>query len=123
MHLHRVVRGAETPQDTHYPVCDGNCGYAPTIVVPGIFQSQSRMYDDDGNVVLDADGRPLTQLMVNLTKGDIVKIAFKSIVPLLSTLLFQADRGLSKTVASIASGRPQRKRQGHKRQPHQQHRN
>lgn len=93
----------ETPQDTHYPVCDGNCGYAPTIVVPGIFQSQSRMYDDDGNVVLDADGRPLTQLMVNLTKGDIVKIAFKSIVPLLSTLLFQADMGLSKTVASIAS--------------------
>lgn len=93
----------ETPRDSSFPVCDGNCGYCPTIVIPGVFQSATRMYDDNGDVMLDSNGKPLTQLMVDLSKKDIVKIVFKSIVPLLSSLLFQADVGLSGTIASIAS--------------------
>ncbi|MDD6061247.1 MAG: hypothetical protein PUB99_01370, partial [Oscillospiraceae bacterium] len=52
--------------------CGGECDYAPSIVVPGLFQSQNRLYDADGNMVLDDSGKPLTQLLVNLTTKDIV---------------------------------------------------
>ncbi len=83
--------------------CGGDCDYCPSVVIPGVFQSQTRMYDDDGNVVLDKDGKPLTQLFVKVTAKDIVRYAAQAILPLTMSLVLQADVGLSKTVAHIVT--------------------
>ncbi|MBQ3151074.1 MAG: hypothetical protein IJB86_07535 [Clostridia bacterium] len=83
--------------------CGGECEYAPSIVIPGLFQSDNRMYDENGNEMLDANGRPLRQLFLNVTAGDIVKIVFKAIVPFVLSLVLQHDIGLSKTVASVVA--------------------
>ena len=83
--------------------CGGDCKYCPSVVVPGVFQSQTRMYDADGNMVLDKDGKPLTQLFVNITTKDIVRYAAEAILPLTLSLVLQADVGLSKAVARIAA--------------------
>lgn len=83
--------------------CGGNCANCPSIVIPGLFQSQTRMYDESGNMVLDDDGDPITQLMVLLSKKDIVKMAFKLIGPLFASLILQKNIRLSDTVAKIAA--------------------
>ena len=88
--------------DTVYTTCGGDCGYCPSIVIPGIFQSQTRMYDKDGSVVTDKDGDPLTQLFVDVKTGDIVRYALRAVPVLIASLVLQADIGLSKTVADIA---------------------
>ena len=90
-------------EDAIRTTCGGDCPYAPSIVIPGVFQSQNRLYDDDGNVVLDADGKPLHQLFINVTKKDIVRFVLKGILPVTLSLALQADVGLSKTVASIVA--------------------
>ena len=90
-------------EDTVLTECGGDCEYAPSIVIPGLFQSENRMYNDDGTEVLDANGRPLTQLFLQVTAGDIVKIALKAIVPFVLSLVLQHDIGLSKTVASVVA--------------------
>ena len=83
--------------------CGGDCDYCPSVVIPGVFQSQTRMYNDDGSVVLDKDGKPLTQLFVNVSTKDIVRYAAQAIFPLVLSLVLQADVGLSKTVAHIVT--------------------
>ncbi len=83
--------------------CGGNCEYCPSVVIPGVFQSQTRLYDDDGNVVLDKDGKPLTQLFVNISTKDILRYAAQAILPLTLSLVLQADVGLSKAVAHIVT--------------------
>ena len=83
--------------------CGGNCEYCPSVVIPGVFQSQTRLYDDDGNVVLDKDGKPLTQLFVNVSTKDILRYAAQAILPLTLSLVLQADVGLSKAVAHIVT--------------------
>ncbi|MCL2507772.1 MAG: alpha/beta hydrolase [Oscillospiraceae bacterium] len=83
--------------------CNGDCGYAPGIVIPGIFQSDTFMLDENGEMVTDSNGKPLTQLMVDLGTMDIVKIVFKAIVPLLLTLVLQRDMKLSDTVGALVA--------------------
>ena len=88
--------------DTVYTTCGGDCEYCPSIVIPGIFQSQTRMYDDGGSVVTDKDGKPLTQLFVDISTKDVVRYALRAVPTLVATLLLQRDVGLSKAVADIA---------------------
>lgn len=90
-------------QETVLTACGGNCAYAPTVVVPGLFQSQNRLFDDDGNVVTDDSGEPLEQLLVHLTTKDTVRLVLRAIVPLTLSLVLQADIGLSRTVGAIVA--------------------
>ena len=83
--------------------CGGDCEYCPSLVIPGVFQSQVFMRDDDGNVVLDKKGEPVSDLLIDVSTKDIVRYAFKAILPLTLSLVLQADVGLSKTVASIVA--------------------
>ena len=83
--------------------CGGDCEYCPSIVIPGVFQSQTRLYDDDGNVVTDDNGKPLDTLFVKVTKADILRIVRKAILPLTLSLALQTDVGLSETVADVVS--------------------
>ena len=98
-----VTAFAADEQSEVLTACGGDCEYCPSVVIPGVFQSQTRMYDDDGNVVLDKDGKPLTQLFVNVSTKDILRYAAKAILPLTLSLALQADVGLSKTVAHIVT--------------------
>ena len=98
-----VTAFAAEGQSEVLTACGGDCEYCPSVVIPGVFQSQTRMYDDDGSVVLDKDGDPLTQLFVNVSKKDIVRYAAQAIGPLLLSLLLQRDVGLSKAVAHIVT--------------------
>lgn len=83
--------------------CGGDCEYCPSLVIPGVFQSQVFMRDDDGNVVLNKKGEPVSDLLIDVSTKDIVRYALKAVLPLTLSLVLQADVGLSKTVASIVS--------------------
>ena len=61
----------------------------PTIIIPGLFQSDVRMYDDAGNE-LTAFTRPF---FLDSTKDIVLKAIKKVALPLLTTLLFQHDFG------------------------------
>ena len=89
--------------DTVLTTCGGNCDYCPSVVIPGVFQSQTRLYDDDGNVVTDDDGKPLDTLFIKVTKEDIFNIVRKAVLPLTLSLALQRDVGLSDTVAEIVA--------------------
>lgn len=98
-----VTAFAGNAQEGVLTACGGDCAYCPSVVIPGVFQSQTRMYDEDGNVVTDKDGDPLTQLFINVTTKDIVRYVAQAIVPLTLSLALQADLGLSETVAHIVT--------------------
>lgn len=90
-------------EDAILTQCGGKCDYCPSIVVPGLFQSQNRLYDENGNERLDGSGEPLTQLLVDISTKDILKYVAKVIMPLTLSLVLQADVGLSKTISAIAA--------------------
>ena len=98
-----VTAFAAEGQSEVLTACGGDCAYCPSVVIPGVFQSQTRMYDENGDVVLDKDGDPLTQLFVKVTTKDIVRYVAQAVLPLTMSLVLQADVGLSKTVAHIVT--------------------
>ena len=71
--------------------CD--CGYYPSIVVPGLFQSKVRYLDEDGNEMLNAEGEPYSAPFFMEGTGDIVKLALgEALIPLASLLISQEDK-------------------------------
>ncbi len=78
--------------------CQGDCDTCPAIVVPGIGQSNVWALDDNGDYLLDADGERISAFPAVFDVGSIV---IKAIFPVLLTLFFQADIGLSDALCSI----------------------
>ena len=71
--------------------CD--CDINPAIVIPGVFQSDVRYYDDDGNVMLNADGEPYSGPFFLNTTAEIVKDALENaLLPIGSMLLTQREK-------------------------------
>lgn len=71
--------------------CD--CGYYPSVVIPGLFQSKVRYLDEDGNEMLNAEGKPYSAPFFMEGTGDIVKLALKdALIPLASLLISQEDK-------------------------------
>lgn len=65
-----------------------------SVVIPGVFQSRTLLYNDDGTVATNSDGEELSAPFFLDSTGDIVKFALKKILfPLLVTLLTQHDFG------------------------------
>lgn len=56
--------------------CD--CDICPAIVIPGVFQSDVRYYDDAGNEMLNADGEPYSGPFFLDTTPEIVKSALEN---------------------------------------------
>lgn len=71
--------------------CAGNCSQVPTIIVPGLFQSEISYYEN-GEPALNSDGEEYkAPLLLNAT-ADIVKNALKEVgIPLVKTFLTQKD--------------------------------
>ncbi len=78
--------------------CDENCEFYPTIMIPGLGQSSVCVADENGDFLLDDDGNKIPAFPAYLNLGAIIK---RAIIPVLATLFFQKDIGLTDAVADI----------------------
>ncbi len=78
--------------------CGGNCDICPSIVVPGIGQSNVWALDENGDYLLDADGERISCFPAVFDVGSIVKTV---LVPALLTLITQMDFGLSDALCDV----------------------
>lgn len=82
--------------------CD--CGICPSIVIPGVFQSDVRFYDADGNEMLNAEGEPYSGPFFLDTTGEIVKNALtNALLPIGSMLATQRakDEKAAQAIAEV----------------------
>ena len=78
--------------------------YYPSIVIPGIFQSDVRYYDENGNEMVRSDGKPYEKPFYLDATNDIVKKALENaLAPLGSMLLLQKDldQRAAKAISSV----------------------
>ncbi len=69
-----------------------NCEHCPSIVIPGIFQSNVRYLDENGNEMLNAEGKPYSAPFFMKSTNEIVKNALEeALIPLVGLLLTQTD--------------------------------
>lgn len=78
--------------------CNGECDICPSIVVPGIGQSNVWALDKNGNYLLDADGERISCFPAVFDVGSIV---MKVIAPALLTLITQHDVFLSDALCDV----------------------
>lgn len=77
---------------------NGDCEYYPTIIIPGLGQSNVWLVDDNGEFVLDDEGNKTGVFPGIVDLGSIIKTA---IAPLLLSVVTQSDKGFSDAVAEI----------------------
>ena len=69
-----------------------NCDNCPSIVIPGLFQSDVRYLDENGEPMLNSEGEPYSAPFFMEASDDIVKSALEeALIPLTSLLLTQQD--------------------------------
>ncbi len=78
--------------------CKGDCDTCPSIIVPGIGQSNVWILDDNGDYLLDADGERISAFPAYF---DIAPIVVRAIFPVLLSLLTQSDFGLSDALCDV----------------------
>ena len=82
-----VLVGGDTP---YVPVDED---VLPTIIVPGLFQSETKLYDENGNVALDANGNEYVMPFFLDTTNEIVGAALEdALEPLVDMLISQEDK-------------------------------
>lgn len=92
------VCAAAANASTTKTACGGECENCPTIVVPGIGQSNVWLLDEKGEYVLDEDNDKVGCFPGYFPVMPIVKIA---LIPVLFSLLLQRNIGLNKAVDKI----------------------
>ena len=100
----------ETESERHYP----------SIVIPGIFQSDVRLYDADGNEIYRSDGSEYEKPFYLEPTGDIVKEALRdALIPIGKMLLLQNDRdaqaakAIADVLGNVLAGRVRSDSTGH----------
>ena len=78
--------------------CNGDCDTCPSIVVPGIGQSNVWALDENGEYLLDDNGKRISAFPAVLDVGSIIS---KALFPALATLLTQRDAGLSDALCNV----------------------
>ena len=78
--------------------CGGNCDTCPSIVVPGIGQSNVWALDENGDYLLDKDGERIGCFPAIFNVGSIVT---RVLAPALLTLVTQHDVGLSDALSDV----------------------
>lgn len=69
-----------------------NCENCPSIIIPGLFQSKVRYLDENGNEMLNAEGKPYSEPFFMEDTNEIVKLALEeALIPLCSLLIKQED--------------------------------
>lgn len=82
--------------------CD--CDIAPAIVIPGVFQSDVHLYDNDGNIRLNADGEPYSGPFFLNTTNEIIKDALtNALMPIGAMLATQRvkDEKAAQAIAEV----------------------
>lgn len=75
-----------------------------SVVIPGVFQSKTALYNEDGTLALNSEGEPYEAPFFLESTNDIVKVALKEcLFPLLLTLITQHDWNgmLAKKVSAV----------------------
>lgn len=72
--------------------CGGKCDTAPSIIIPGLFQSETYALDENGEPLLDSDGNVRTGPFFMDTNEVITDAVKTAIVPLIKTLANQEDK-------------------------------
>ena len=78
--------------------CGDDCEFYPTIIIPGLGQSNVLVADENGDYVLDGDGNKISAFPAYIQLPEILKTA---IVPAIMSLVFQRDAGLSDALAKV----------------------
>ena len=78
--------------------CNGNCDTCPAIVVPGIGQTNVWALDDNGDYIVDDNGKRVSCFPAVFDVGSIV---IKAIFPVILSLLTQKDVFLSDALCSV----------------------
>lgn len=87
-----------SPADGVLTECGGNCGHCPTIVIPGISQTETFLLDDNGNRMFTEDGKPMTSYPPTVDVDALVQtLAW----PLAKTLITQKDNGFTDVAADV----------------------
>lgn len=82
-----VLIGGDTP---YVPVDDD---VLPTIILPGLFQSETKYYDENGNVALDANGNEYKMPFFMDTTEEIAGQALEeALVPIVNMVVDQKDK-------------------------------
>ena len=87
----KVLSAKDLPKDEEYP----------TIIIHGIGQAWTYQLDENGNDVLNKDGEPVTGWPVAIDAGILIK---NLLLPLIFSVAFQRDIGLTKGAYKAASG-------------------
>lgn len=77
--------------DAKKAFCGGNCSNSPTVVIPGLFQSEVTCYDSDGKVMLDSKGNERKGPFFMDTSEVVESALKKALLPLSKTLITQTD--------------------------------
>lgn len=89
------IIGVSAEEETTVPVmtdCNGECEFYPTIIVPGLGQSNTWMTDGEGNLLTDDAGNYITSFPAYIQTDKLIKTLA---IPALSSLFTQSDAGLS----------------------------
>lgn len=76
--------------------CGGDCEFYPTIIVPGLGQSNNVVTDDSGTPITDKNGNKVTAFPAYIQTGKLIRTI---IGPALLSLFLQRDMGLSDAFA------------------------
>ena len=77
--------------------CGGNCSHAPSIIIPGIGQSDVFLLDENNERVKDEDGKDINAFPVIID----IDYIFLLIVPLVKMLVTQRDNGFTDFAAKV----------------------
>jgi hypothetical protein len=80
------------PKDGVLTDCGGDCGHAPSIIIPGIGQSDVYLLDEDGNRAKDEDGNDINAFPVIIDIDYLIKTLA---LPLAKMLITQKDNGFT----------------------------
>lgn len=78
--------------------CGDDCEFYPTIIIPGLGQSNVLVADENGDYILDKDGNKISAFPAYIQLPEILKTA---VVPAIASLLLQRDAGLSDALAKV----------------------
>ena len=77
--------------------CGEDCEFYPTIIVPGLGQSNTWVLDENGDFVLDDEGNKISSFPAYIQIPELIK---EVAGPLLLSLMLQKDVGLSKALSN-----------------------
>ena len=77
--------------------CNGECEFYPTIIVPGLGQSNTWLADENGVLLTDDAGNYITSFPAYVQTDKLIK---KLAIPAIVSLFTQSDAGLSKAASA-----------------------